>query len=108
MRYAIDRLLLTLVLTTVPVAASPQTATEPATRPHVETLASERFGGRQAGSEGERLAAEYLAAELTRIETASSNDGAVFPITLIETAPRRRARRPLAAREARTTGRVFP
>ena len=30
--------------------------------PHVETLASERFEGRLAGSEGERLAADYLVA----------------------------------------------
>ena len=36
-------------------------------RRHVETLASDRFAGRQAGSEGERLAAEYLASELARI-----------------------------------------
>jgi Zn-dependent M28 family amino/carboxypeptidase len=33
----------------------------------VETLASERFGGREAGSAGERLAADYLAGELARI-----------------------------------------
>ena len=39
----------------------------PTTRRHVETLASERFAGRQAGSPGERLAADYLAAELSRI-----------------------------------------
>jgi Zn-dependent M28 family amino/carboxypeptidase len=37
------------------------------TRSHVETLASERFGGRQAGSDGERLAADYLAAQLTKL-----------------------------------------
>ena len=37
------------------------------TRSHVETLASERFGGRQAGSDGERLAADYLVAQLTRL-----------------------------------------
>ena len=37
------------------------------TRNHVETLASERLGGRQAGSEGERLAGDYLSAELARI-----------------------------------------
>jgi hypothetical protein len=38
-----------------------------ATRAHVETLASERFEGRQAGSEGERLAADYLVSELKRL-----------------------------------------
>src|SRR5579871_6925397 len=36
-------------------------------RPRVETLASEKFGGRLAGSEGERLAAGYLIAELQKI-----------------------------------------
>src|SRR5687768_14809445 len=37
------------------------------TRTHVEVLASEKFEGRLAGSAGERLAAEYIAAELRRI-----------------------------------------
>jgi hypothetical protein len=37
------------------------------TREHVEFLASDRLEGRRAGSEGERLAADYLVAELTRI-----------------------------------------
>ncbi|MGE3403917.1 MAG: M20/M25/M40 family metallo-hydrolase [Vicinamibacterales bacterium] len=35
-------------------------------RPHVETLAADRFAGRQAGTEGERLAADYIAAQLRR------------------------------------------
>jgi hypothetical protein len=39
----------------------------PRTEPHVQALASEKFEGRLAGSEGERLAAAYLAAELKRI-----------------------------------------
>lgn len=37
------------------------------TRSYVEFLASERLEGREAGSAGERLAGEYLAAQLTRI-----------------------------------------
>src|SRR5215218_1916985 len=37
------------------------------TRAHVETLASERFGGREAGSDGERLAGAYIAAQLARV-----------------------------------------
>jgi Zn-dependent M28 family amino/carboxypeptidase len=52
------------------LGASPsfaQTATASRTRAHVETLASERFGGREAGSEGERLAADYIAAQLARV-----------------------------------------
>jgi Zn-dependent M28 family amino/carboxypeptidase len=47
---------------TIPVAA--QTS---ATRTHVETLASEKFAGREAGSPGERLAADYIASQLTRM-----------------------------------------
>jgi Zn-dependent M28 family amino/carboxypeptidase len=44
-----------------------QTATQTRTREHVQTLASEKFEGRMAGSAGEKLAAEYIASELTRI-----------------------------------------
>ncbi|MFP5379943.1 MAG: PA domain-containing protein, partial [Vicinamibacteria bacterium] len=39
-------------------------AVQSKTRAHVETLASERFAGRQAGSDGERLAADYLVTQL--------------------------------------------
>jgi len=48
-----------LVLSSTPALAQ--------TRPHVEVLASERLGGREAGTDGERLAAEYIAQELARI-----------------------------------------
>jgi hypothetical protein len=37
------------------------------TKAHVEFLASARLDGREAGSEGERLAAEYISAQLARI-----------------------------------------
>jgi Zn-dependent M28 family amino/carboxypeptidase len=37
------------------------------TRPHVETLASPRLEGRLAGSNGERLASDYLVSELQKI-----------------------------------------
>jgi Zn-dependent M28 family amino/carboxypeptidase len=37
------------------------------TRAHVETLASSRFEGRLAGSNGERLASDYIVAELQKI-----------------------------------------
>ncbi len=47
--------------------AAAQTAVGTRTRPHVEFLASEKLEGREAGSTGERLAAEYLAAQLARI-----------------------------------------
>src|SRR5438552_6697086 len=36
-------------------------------RRYITTLASERFAGRQTGTEGERLAREFLIAELKRI-----------------------------------------
>ena len=44
------------------VAASAQD-----TKAYVRTLASEQFGGRLAGSNGERLAADYLVSELQKI-----------------------------------------
>jgi hypothetical protein len=44
-----------------------QTTAPSSTRARVETLTSERFAGREAGSAGERMAAEYLAGELARI-----------------------------------------
>jgi Zn-dependent M28 family amino/carboxypeptidase len=46
-------------------AQAPATAT--GTRGYVETLASERFGGREAGSAGEQQAGDYIAAQLARI-----------------------------------------
>ena len=42
-------------------------ATRSRVREHVTTLASERFEGRLAGSNGERLASEYLVSQLRRI-----------------------------------------
>jgi len=39
----------------------------PPTRPFVETLASERLGGREAGSRDERAAGDYLADQLQRL-----------------------------------------
>ena len=50
---------------TLPTAG--QVATASRTRAHVETLASEKFGGREAGSDGERLAADYIVSQLTKI-----------------------------------------
>jgi len=44
-----------------------QSAAASRTRAHVEFLASEKLEGREAGSAGERLAAEYLASELARL-----------------------------------------
>jgi hypothetical protein len=48
-----------------PIAA--QTTTASPTRPHVAALAGERQEGRLTGSNGERLAAEYLVGQLKKI-----------------------------------------
>src|SRR5688500_14244426 len=60
-------LFLTALLAGSAAAAAAQVATTSPTRSHVQTLASEKFGGREAGSDGERLAADYIAAQLARI-----------------------------------------
>ncbi|MDX2175938.1 MAG: M28 family peptidase [Candidatus Sumerlaeia bacterium] len=52
------------LLALAPLAA---TAAEDALRSHVEILASEKMAGRMTGTEGERLAAEYLAEQLAAI-----------------------------------------
>ena len=51
----------------VAYAQTPAPATAPATRAYVETLASDKFAGREAGSTGERQAGDYIAAQLARI-----------------------------------------
>ena len=55
------RLLAAVVVLAAVIPAEAQTSV---TRPYVETLASGKFAGREAGSQGERLAAEYIAAQL--------------------------------------------
>jgi Zn-dependent M28 family amino/carboxypeptidase len=57
-------LALFLLLAVAPAWA--QTATASKSREHVQTLASERFGGREAGSDGERLAGDYISTQLAR------------------------------------------
>jgi Zn-dependent M28 family amino/carboxypeptidase len=59
------RLLIVLALAAATLQG--QTAIQSRTREHVQTLASEKFEGRMAGSAGEKLAADYIARELTRI-----------------------------------------
>src|SRR5262245_3865697 len=51
----------------VAYAQAPAPATASRTRPYVETLASEKFAGREAGSSGERGAGDYIAAQLARL-----------------------------------------
>ena len=50
-------------------AASPhaQSAVAPRTKAHVEFLASDRLEGREAGTPSERLAGDYIAAQLARV-----------------------------------------
>ena len=48
-------------------AQTPAPATATGTRAYVETLASDRFAGREAGSTGEQQAGDYIAAQLARI-----------------------------------------
>src|SRR5262245_31213601 len=55
----------TCLLTSVPTFS--QTATSSRTKTHVQTLASDKFEGRLTGSPGEKLAADYLIAELKRM-----------------------------------------
>ncbi len=55
-----------LVAAPLPVTAQ-AVATASRTRADVEVLASERLAGRQAGSEGARLAADYLVSELKKM-----------------------------------------
>jgi Zn-dependent M28 family amino/carboxypeptidase len=60
-------LLIALALVLAQPLVSAQTATESRTRSHVVALAGERQEGRLAGSNGERLAADYLVSQLKRI-----------------------------------------
>jgi Zn-dependent M28 family amino/carboxypeptidase len=59
--------LLSLCLLAGTAHAPSAQAARSATRAHVEALASERLAGRESGSEGERLAAEYLSQQLARL-----------------------------------------
>ncbi len=55
------------VITAVASLHAPTAATVSHTKARVETLASDEFEGRLAGSAGERLAADYLTRELMRL-----------------------------------------
>ncbi len=56
-----------LVAIAVLLSATTAGADVPELRRYITTLASERFGGRQTGTEGERLAREFLIKELKRL-----------------------------------------
>jgi peptidase M28-like protein/PDZ domain-containing protein/PA domain-containing protein len=56
-----------IVVTVVALGFSPAVSAQSQTRAHVETLASPKLEGRLAGSNGEKLASDYLVAELQKI-----------------------------------------
>jgi Zn-dependent M28 family amino/carboxypeptidase len=58
---------LLVVALAAPAAAQSAAPAAAKTRADVEVLASERLGGRQAGSEGARLAADHLVGELKKL-----------------------------------------
>src|SRR5688572_5298475 len=60
-------LLVALVLAVSALSAQAPATTASKTRAYVETLASERFAGREAGSTGEQQAGDYIAAQLARL-----------------------------------------
>jgi hypothetical protein len=62
---SVSALLASIVFPASPIAA--QTSAQPTTRDHVEALASPKLQGRMTGSAGERLASDYLVAELRRL-----------------------------------------
>src|SRR5688572_666403 len=61
------RALIAAGLLVIPATGRTQSAATSPVRAHVEFLASDKLEGREAGSQGERLAAEYLTRQLTRI-----------------------------------------
>jgi hypothetical protein len=63
----VSRLLHAALAILIAASAHAQSPTASTTRAHVETLAAPALEGRQAGSPGERRAADYIAAQLTRI-----------------------------------------
>ena len=59
--------LITAILIGTNTAGYAQNAVASSTRAHVEFLASDALEGREAGSPGERLAADYITAQLARV-----------------------------------------
>ena len=74
-------------------AAKPDRPLEAALRAHVATLASDEYGGREPGTEGETLTLRYLAREWFKLGLVSgTNDPGnpwFAPVTLVERVPSR-------------------
>ena len=87
-------------------SAKPERALEAALRRHIEILASDDYGGREPGTDGETKTLRYLAREWFRMGLVSgTNDPGnewFAPVELVERSPARslaafqRSRRPLA------------
>ncbi len=78
---------------TVPAAAQVSgnaPVTEAELRTHIAELASDRYGGRRPGTEGETLTAHYIATQLSRAGFVAGGDGPLgwyAPVPLIELTP---------------------
>jgi aminopeptidase YwaD len=67
-----------LLMFVLPPFAAAQTIDTMALRAHTRFLAADALLGRGTGTSGERVAAEYIAAELTRIGVKPAVDGSFF------------------------------
>jgi hypothetical protein len=82
------------LLFTPPVAAQSRgnaPVTEAELRAHVAELASDRYGGRRPGTEGETLTAHYIASHLARAGFVAGGEGTMgwyAPVPLLELTPR--------------------
>jgi hypothetical protein len=85
---------LAALFTTSPVAAQPlgeSAVTEAELRAHIAELASDRYGGRRPGTEGETLTAHYLATQFQRAGFVAGGEGPMgwyAPVPLLELTPR--------------------
>jgi len=62
----------------IPAIAATQTITFSETQEHVETLASDKFEGREAGTKGEQLAADYIASYFKQAGLKPGGDAGTF------------------------------
>lgn len=83
---------LAALLASSPLAAQGDApVTEAELRAHIAELASDRYGGRRPGTEGETLTAHYLATHFARAGFVAGGDGPLgwyAPVPLIELTPR--------------------
>ena len=82
MRNKTHRLAIAAVCLLAGAPAFSQTATASRTKTHVQTLASDKFEGRLTGSPGEKLAGDYLIAELKRMPKGEALTAAQLPAFL--------------------------